>query len=273
MATNPAMAELPGYRKPVPVRQIGKADLDDALREGYADFMAKRGDLVFASLLYPLIGLAAAAFALNGQSLPLLFPLAAGLSLMGPIVSAGFYELARRRDAGEDPSWTEFFAVFRAANLSDLMFVGIVLLAIFAAWMASALLIYEVLIGPMGPQTMGAFLADIFTTPQGWAVILIGNFVGLFFAVLVLATSLVSLPMLVDRNVGVGRALRTSVRAYRANRVIVLRWGLRVALLLALGSLPAFIGLAVVLPILGYSTYHLYTKMVDRSELAPAIRS
>lgn len=272
MATNPAMANLPGYRTPVPVRTITKADLDASLREGYQDFLSKRGDLIFVGMLYPLIGLIAATFALNGASLPLLFPLVAGLSLMGPLVSAGFYELARRRDIGEDSGWGHFFDMRKANNFSDFAFVGAILLGIFAAWMVSAVILHNVFLGDMLPRSIGDFLAQLLTTPEGWAMIVIGNLVGLFFAVLTLAVSFVTLPMLVDRNVGAGRALRTSVRAYRANRVMSLRWGLRVAALLALGSIPLFLGLAVVLPILGYATYHLYTRLIDRSALEPAQR-
>jgi len=262
----------PEIREPAPVRRIGKEDLDAALREGYQDFLSKRGDLIFAGLLYPLVGLLAAAFSLNGASLPLLFPLVAGLSLLGPLVSSGFYELARRREVGEDSSWLHFFDMRKAANFSDLMFVGVILLAIFAAWMVAAVAIHGVFLGAMLPRTPGDFLTEVLTTPQGWAMILVGNIAGLFFAVLVLATSFVSLPMIVDRNVGFGRALRTSVRAYQANRVMSLRWGLRVAILLVIGSIPLFLGLAVVLPVLGYATWHLYTRLVDRSALEPAIR-
>ena len=87
------------------------------------------------------------------------------------------------------------------------------------------------------------------------------------FALLVLAVSVVSLPMLVDCNIEAGTALDTSMRAFRANFGLMIRWGLIVAVLLVLGSIPLFIGLAVVLPWLGYATWHLYTRLVDRSEL------
>ena len=104
----------------------------------------------------------------------------------------------------------------------------------------------------------------MFTTPNGWALIVIGNLAGLGFAIAVLALSVVSLPMLVDRDMDARTAMATSVHAVMANRGVMARWGLTVAGLLVLGSIPAFIGLAFVLPWLGYATWHLYTRLVDR---------
>ena len=104
----------------------------------------------------------------------------------------------------------------------------------------------------------------MFGTPEGWALIVIGNLVGLAFAALVLTLSVVSMPMLVDCDVDARTALDTSVRAVMMNKGPMARWGLIVAALLVLGSIPAFVGLAVVLPVLGYATWHLYAHTVVR---------
>ena len=117
--------------------------------------------------------------------------------------------------------------------------------------------------------SFNAFMQEVFTTSHGWGMIIVGNLVGLGFAFVVLALSVVSLPMLVDREVSVGTAVRTSLRAFRENKGPMLRWGLTVAVLLVLGSIPFFVGLAVVLPVLGYATWHLYTRLIDRSALPP----
>ncbi|MEM1133084.1 MAG: DUF2189 domain-containing protein [Pseudomonadota bacterium] len=265
-------AEIAAKFPPVRINSISSDDISTALQKGYQDFLFKRGDLIFIGALYPLIGLLAATFVLGGASLPLLFPLAAGLSLMGPLVSAGFYELARRREAGEDSGWMHFFDVFGSSNFSNIMFVGSILLAVFALWMLTAFIIYSVFMGAMVPQSPGEFLSSIFTTGEGWAMIIIGNLVGLAFAITVLAISFVSLPMLVDKNVGAGRAIRTSVKAFNKNRSVVLRWGITVAVLLAIGAAPLFLGLAVVLPTLGYATWHLYTRTIMREDLPDAER-
>ena len=113
----------------------------------------------------------------------------------------------------------------------------------------------------------------MFTTPRGWALIVIGGLVGIAFAWVVLALSVVSLPLLVDRDVSAADAVSASWRAANANKPEMVRWGLTVTALLAIGSIPLFLGLAVVLPWLGYSTWHLYTRLIDRDAIRRARRS
>ena len=250
----------------VPVRTIGAADLRAALREGLGDLLDKRGDLLFAGIIYPVIGLFAAAIALGGALAPLFFPVAAGIALMGPVAALGFYELARRREAGLDSRWFHFLDVRKRPAWDAIVTVSALLLAIFLAWIAAAGGLYAAFMGGP-PDSVGSFLTRLFTTPEGWGLIVVGNLAGLGFAILVLSLSVVSLPMLVDRDVGARTALATSVNAVRANKAVMARWGFIVVLLLVLGSIPAFVGLAVVLPWLGYATWHLYTRLVDRSGL------
>jgi uncharacterized membrane protein len=95
-------------------------------------------------------------------------------------------------------------------------------------------------------------------------MMIIDNLVGLGFALIVLVTSFVSLPMLIDKQVDAATAVRTSIAAFNANRTIVLRWGFTVGVMLVIGAIPLLMGLAIVLPILGYATWHLYTKIVVR---------
>ena len=121
------------------------------------------------------------------------------------------------------------------------------------------------------PTSVGGFLSGIFTTPRGWALIISGAIVGAIFGWFVLALSVVSLPMLVDCDVSAAEAVSTSWRAAHANKREMIRWGVMVAALLFIGSVPLFVGLAFVLPWLGYSTWHLYTRLVDR-EAIPARR-
>jgi len=253
----------------IPVRRIGSADLNAALREGMSDFLEMRGDLLFIGIIYSTIGLCAAVLALGESITPFFFPLAAGLALMGPVSALGFYELARRREGGLDSDWSHFLDVTRRPAWEAIVTVSALIVAIFLAWIGVAGALYEAFMGGT-PDSVGAFVRDLFTTPGGWMLILFGNLAGFGFALLVLCLSVVSLPMMVDRDVDARTALATSVRAVQTNKGMMLRWGLTVAVLLVLGSLPALIGLAVVLPWLGYATWHLYTKLVDRSALPPA---
>jgi uncharacterized membrane protein len=254
----------------IPVRTLRAADLNLSLREGWKDFLSMRGDLIFVGLLYPIIGVVTAAVAVGSNFLQLFFPIAAGISLLGPIVAVGFYELARREEAGLHSNWSHFFDVVKRPSADGLGAVAALLVVIFALWMATAQGLYAVLWGMTGMTPMdsiGAFLGRLFTTPEGWALIVIGNLIGAAFAVLVLAISFVSLPMLVDCNIDARTAVSTSIRAFRANKGLMIRWGVTIGVLLVLGSIPLFVGLAVVLPWLGYATWHLYTHVIDRSAL------
>lgn len=253
-------------RPGIPVRTIGTEDIRAALREGLADFRAKRGDLLFVGLIYPVVGLIAAVVSLGGALIPLFFPIAAGIGLMGPVAAIGFYELARRREEGLEAGWSHFLDVRHRPAWDSIVAVAGILLVLFFAWLAAAAALYAAFLGAP-PDTVGEFATRLFTTPEGWALIVVGNLVGAAFGVAVLSVSVVSLPMLVDCNLDARTAIETSLRAIRANKGPMLRWGMLVAALLVAGSIPAFVGLAFVLPLLGYATWHLYTRLIDRSAL------
>jgi uncharacterized membrane protein len=248
----------------VEIRRIQLSDLTGSLRAGIEDFQAMRGDLLFLGVIYTVVGLLACAAALRYDLIPLLFPLVAGLSLLGPAVASGFYELARRRERGEDVSWRHFFDVRKNPSRAWLAMLTLILTVLFVGWLASAWGLYTITLGATPLTSPGDFLWRLFTTPEGWSLIVAGNLVGFAFAVAVLAISLVSFPMLVDRKVDLLTAVETSFGAVRKNPGPTAVWGLMVAGLLVLGSIPLFVGLALVLPVLGYATWHLYTRLVQR---------
>jgi uncharacterized membrane protein len=243
------------------IRSIGINDLREALREGVDDFLATPTQLAFLCVLYPVVGLLAARATGGGELLPLLFPLIAGLSLVGPVAAVGLYEISRRRQAGQPASWLNAFDVVRSPSFFSIAAMGVLVMAIFVGWLIAARAIFEATVGPV-PASVGELARIVFDTPEGHRLILIGNAVGFVLAVAVLMLTVVSVPMLLDRNVGIGTAIRTSVRACLANPVAMAAWGLLVVGLLLLGSLPAFIGLAVVMPLLGHATWHLYKRVV-----------
>ena len=247
---------------PPAVRRIGLPDLGVALRAGWSDFTACRTDVVFLCLLYPVAGLVIARLAVEHGFLPLVFPLVAGFALLGPLFGVGLYELSRRRERGDATGWADAFAVLRAPGFGAILAVGLVLLALFGLWLGSAWILYTVMLGPDLPLSPAAFSRDVLTTPAGWTMAAVGGAVGCGFAVLALAIGVVSFPLLLDRPVGAGEAMAISLRAVRANPGPMAAWGLVVAGGLVLGALPLLVGLAVVLPVLGHATWHLYRRLV-----------
>jgi uncharacterized membrane protein len=246
------------------IRRINQSDLNWALATGWKDFKEKRGDVFFLALIYPIVGFFTAAVAFNDRLLPLFFPLVAGMSILGPAVASGFYELARRRESGLESTWVHFLDPLRGRSRIPLAALTAGLLILFVGWLFVASLIYTSTIGADRPAGMADFINRLFTTPQGWTLIVVGNLAGFAFSVVTLVLTLVSFPMVVDKPVDAGTAIWTSVRAVMGNKRAAASWGLRVAALLVLGCIPLFVGLAVVLPLLGYATWHLYTRLVER---------
>lgn len=248
---------------PLPaVRRIDLADLKDVLARGISDFAAYRTDVMFLCIIYPVAGLLLAWLAFGYDLLPLVFPLAWGFALIGPVAAVGLYEISRRREQGVDITWADAFGVVRAPAFGAILVLGLMLLAIFLLWLAAAQVIYLVTLGPEPPASLGAFVRDVFTTRAGWALIAVGLGIGCLFAVLVLTISVVSFPLLLDRDVGLYAAVATSMRAVAMNPGPMAVWGLIVAGALAIGSLPLLLGLIVVMPVLGHATWHLYRKVV-----------
>lgn len=252
----------------IAVRKITLSDLADALRRGVDDFMVKPSHVVFLALIYPVIGVLLAAWTSGGNALPLLFPLVSGFALIGPFAAIGLYEISRRREAGLDTSWSHAFEVRDSPALPSIAAVGFMLVVIFVAWLMVAQAFYVQMFGPTAPTSVSGFLGEILATERGWMLIVLGHAIGFVFAAVVLCTTVVAFPLLLDRDVGAYEAIHASFRAVIANPVPMAAWGIIVAALLIAGSLPLFAGLAVVLPILGHSTWHLYRKVV---EPAPAI--
>ena len=247
---------------PPAVRRIGIAALRSALEKGVSDFAAFRSDVIFIVILYPVVGLVLTRFVLDENVLPMLFPLASGFALIGPVAAVGLYEMSRRRERGEPANWATAFEVMRAPAFGAILVLGLLLLAVFGVWMLAAYVIYNVTLGPEPPLSTTAFARDVFTTHAGWAMIGLGIGVGFLFAVLALAMSVVSFPMMLDRGVPLRVAVATSFKAVRTNPGTMAIWGFLVAAGLVLGSLPMFLGLIFVLPIFGHATWHLYRRLV-----------
>ena len=244
------------------VRRIEVSDLGEVLAKGWQDFAACRSDVIFLAILYPLAGLVLAWSVFNYDVIPLLFPLVSGFALLGPVAAVGLYEMSRRREQGASVGWGDAFGVVATPQFGAILVLGLILLGIFLLWLITANTIYRATMGQEGIISLSAFYRDVFATAAGRDLMFVGIGVGFLFALLVLAISVVSFPMLLDRKVSLWAAIETSLKVCTTNPVPMAVWGLIVAGGLVLGSLPLLLGLVVVMPVLGHATWHLYRRVV-----------
>jgi len=248
---------------PPVVRHITFTDLMDALRKGIADFMAMPSHALFLCLIYPVVGMVLGAVTFGYGLIPLAYPLVAGFALLGPLAAIGLYDLSRRRERGLPTDLGRSFEIIHLPSFGAIAALGLLLMVIFVVWLAVAHWIYVANIGSAPIASIDEFVHQILRTPEGWRVIILGNTAGFLFALVVLTISVVSFPLLLDRDVGAVEAVLTSYRAVRANPMVMAAWGLIVAVSLLIGSLPFLLGLTVIMPVLGHATWHLYRKVVE----------
>jgi uncharacterized membrane protein len=243
-------------------RPLTTGDLRQALRKGWQDLEAMRSDVLFACMLYPAMGAVLLGLASQGNLTHLLFPVLSGFALVGPVAALGLYELSRRREAGAEVSWGAMFDVLRNPRFPRILMLSLFNGVIFMAWLLIADAIHAATLGSEQPDSIMALVTAALMTPAGWVMTVIGTAIGFVLAAAVLAISVISFPLLLDRNVTLPVAVLTSVQVARENPVVIATWGLIVAGGLVLGILPLLLGLVVVLPVLGHATWHLYRAAV-----------
>ncbi|RYE44416.1 MAG: DUF2189 domain-containing protein [Hyphomicrobiales bacterium] len=252
-----------GERSDIPeIRRLSIGDLFAALRGGWRDFWQKPSHLAFLGLIYPVVGAALAVWSSGNNSWPLLFPLITGFALIGPFAALPIYEMSRRQELGLDTHWSAAFDVFRTPAFASIAALGVWLMIVFTVWLMTAQFLYETLYGPGSPPSLTAFVDEVFNTSQGQTLMFWGNLVGFCFAVVALTTAVVSIPLLLDRDVGAAVAVQTSIRVVQRNPLVIAIWGLLVVAVLLLGALPFLVGLAIAVPVLGHATWHLYRRAV-----------
>ena len=245
------------------IKNITVADLKDILKSGLDDFAAHPSHRVFLSLIFPIAGFFMIRFAMDYAIWPLIIPLAGGFALVGSFAAIGMYGLSRRHENYPAVTWRGSMDAFRSASLPHILTLGLIQTFIYILWIYSADIIYQATFASVAPSEPAAFVNALFTTAEGWSLLLVGNAVGIFFAAIVFSISVVSFPLLIDHDVSLGTAVTTSIRAVKANPRVMAIWAVFIAVTLLLGSLPFFVGLAIVLPILGHASWHLYRKVVE----------
>lgn len=273
MASIQGMAAAHGALEQPIIRQITTQDISDALHAGLEDFKAKPSHYVFMGLIYPVAGIVLIAWSIGVALLPMIYPLMSGFALVGPILALGLYEISRRREMGEDTSWHHAFEVRHSPALPSIIAMSAFLVGLFVAWLVAAQWLYFLSFGDLAPASFLRFAADVMEAPGGWALIIWGNLIGFVFALVALATSIVAFPLMLDRKVSVAVAIETSLRVTIANPVPVLLWGLVVAIALLVGMATILVGLAVIVPILGHATWHLYRNLIEPLPVPAQLRT
>jgi len=246
----------------ITVNIISTTDLKYALRAGWQDFLAKPSHILFLGLIYPILGFVFARLTSDMNLVPLIYPLLTGFALVGPLAAIGLYELSKRREMGQELHWRHALNVTRSPAIGRILALGGIFLVLFFFWMIAAYVIYRWTIGAQNPETLSDLAQIAFQTREGWTLIILGNGIGFLFATFILTIGLVSFPMLLDRNCGLRIAMQTSYAAVANNFKVIMIWGFLIASGLAIGSLPLLIGLAIVLPVFGHASWHLYRRLV-----------
>jgi uncharacterized membrane protein len=243
------------------IRAITVDDITAALREGADDFRAMPAFGMTIGLLFALGGMLILSLAWYYDMIVLAFPLLAGFALVGPFAAMGLYEASRRRDAGIPVGVGDIFSIRRATTNLNILFLGFILLFTLSIWLRMALLIYALFFG-LTPLPINELLVSVFTTTQGFTFLLVGNAVGGAFAFVVFSITIVSFPYMLEKDVDAVTAVALSVSAVAKNVLPLAGWGLFVAVALAVSWAPFFLGLIVVLPVLGHATWRLYRRMI-----------
>ncbi len=255
---------ISGKADPV-VRRIAVGDVAEALASGLRDFQAAPVPGLVLGALFALGGIAVVLSVTALGMTYLAYPLAAGFALIGPFAAIGLYEVSRRRDAGEVASWREIFAAVKSrGEVGGMAFVTLFILIL---WMYQVRLLMALFLGVNRSfSSLGQFITIVLTTSEGLVFLAVGNLIGAALSLVLFSLTVVSFPLLLDREVDVVTAMITSVRAVVMNPVPMIGWAAVIVVLLILSALPLFLGLMVTLPVLGHASWHLYRRLVAPAE-------
>jgi uncharacterized membrane protein len=252
-----------GPASSIQVRKLTLTDVVGSLRSGWNDFMAYPSHAVMLAIIYPIVGLLIARVLQGYSFLPLLFPLSTGFALLGPFAAIVFYDLSRRRERGGILSAANVLDIIHSASSGAIGSLGAMLAVLFLTWVATAQSIYNAFFGFAPVSSTPVFFEHVISTAEGRRFLLEWCAAGLMFAVVAFSISVVSFAALIDRRASATDAVLTSLRVIARNPLAMALWGLICAGLLVVAIAPIFIGVAVIMPVLGHATWHLYRKAVS----------
>ncbi len=190
----------------------------------------------------------------------ILLPALAGFMVMGPAIAVGLYEKSLLLAQGHRPKLVDMVLV-HARSPGQILFIGVVLMLVVMLWLRAAFLLYALFFGMIPFAGFDQVLTTMFTTPQGWGLLVVGSATGGLFAAFSFAISAFSIPMLMHERKDALTAMGVSMAMAWSNKRLAIVWGAIVIALFALSLLTALVGLIVVFPILGHATWHAYVAM------------
>lgn len=253
-----------GFPQAPGVRTISVADIRAALREGLADFMRAPLFGVFFGGVFAAIGWLLLAAVAVWDTPWAIVPLAIGFPLIGPFAAVGLYEVSRRLSAGESLRWRAVLGVIFKQRERELVWAGFLMLFIFWMWAYQVRLLLALFLGSASFTGLGDFFSVVATTPNGWMFLGVGAAIGALLSLVLFSTTVVSVPLLLERDIDFVTAMVVSVTTVRRSPGPMTGWCAVVMVLMLLAMLPAFLGLLVVLPILGHATWRLYERATVR---------
>ncbi|CCD88276.1 conserved membrane protein of unknown function [Bradyrhizobium sp. ORS 285] len=253
-------ASVSGRSDPV-VRRITTADIAEALTQGLRDFQAQPLFGLAFGLIYVLGGVSIVLCVTAFGMVYLAYPLAAGFALIGPFVAIGLYEVSRRRELGQPISYA---AIWRTiTSRAEIAWMAFVTVFFFVIWMYQIRLLIALLLGLNASfSSFKEFMTVVLTTNEGLLFLAIGNLDGAALSLVLFSLTVVSFPLLLDRDVDFVTAMITSVRAVVNSPGPMIGWAAVITVLLIVSALPYFLGLLVTVPVLGHATWHLYRRIV-----------
>ncbi len=251
--------------KPRPAPQVQAITSDDiraALKSGFSDFLARPVMSGFFGLFYAVFGLVFVWCLVSLGKIWMVIPAVVGFPLVAPFAAAGLYEMSRRLQRSDDFSWSDILGVMADQRKRELGWMAFVTLFIFWVWMYQVRLWLAIILQDASFSDVDGFLSAVFFTPEGWMFLAIGTAVGAFLSAALFAVTVISMPLLLDREVDFVTAMLTSLRAVAESPYVMLTWAAIISVTMVLSLVPAFLGLIFTLPILGHTTWHLYQRAV-----------
>ncbi len=244
------------------INAVGTADIIASLKAGIADFLGAPVFSLFFGAIYTFGGVFIFVSLTVLQVKWMIIPVAIGFPLIGPFIAVGLYEVSRRRSAGIPLKWKEILLTVILQRERQFGWMAFVILCIFWIWVFMARILFAVFLCFQSFPDIAAFIHVLVTTPEGAGFLAIGTVLGAILSFVLFSSTVIAIPLLLDRDIDVISAIITSFQTVLKSPVVMIGWGIVIAILAFVALLPMFMGIIIVLPILGHATWHLYKRAV-----------